>query len=237
MTGIVAALPEEIAPVLGRVASVRRAGRRVWRGRLGGADVCLATTGEGLERAAGSVARFLERFSLRALIGVGIAGALSPDLREGDLLVAGEIRGPGGEVFRPDAAWLARAARSSARAAVFVSGEEIRWTASEKSAVFGRHTGAGAVAADTESAAWARGAEEARVPFVALRAILDTAAEDLPPYLREARRDGAIDRAAIVRHALRHPRAVPELLALRRRTRRAMSRLAALLAGLLSDGA
>ena len=223
--------------MLGRVASVRRAGRRVWRGRLGGADVCLATTGEGLERAGGSIARFLERFSPRALIGVGIAGAMSPDLREGEILVAGEIRGPGAEVFRPDARWLARAARLSARVAVFVSGEEIRWTASEKSEAFARHADAGAVAADTESAAWARGAEEARVPFVALRAVVDTAAEDLPAYLRDARRDGAIDRAAVVRHALRHPRAIPELFALRRRTRRAMSRLASLLASLLSEGA
>ncbi len=45
------------------------------------------------------------------------------------------------------------------------------------------------------------------------------------------------EKTAIVRHALRHPRAVPELLELRRRTRRAMARLAGAVALLVSESA
>lgn len=235
MTGIVAALPEEIGPFLARVRAPRRAGRRTWRGTIGSADVCVATTGEGLGRAAESAARLLLRFPFRALVGIGIAGALSPAMREGDILAASEIRGAGETVYRPDASWLARAAKVSDRVGVLVSSDEVRWTAAEKAELYARHADAGAAAADTESAGWARAAGEAGVPFLALRAILDDAGEDLPSYLATARRGGATDRAAIVRHALRHPRAVPELLELKRRTRRAMARLAGAVARLVSE--
>jgi adenosylhomocysteine nucleosidase len=118
-----------------------------------------------------------------------------------------------------------------------VSSDDVRWTAAGKADLFALQEVAGEAAADTESAAWARAAGEARVPFLAIRAILDPASENLPPYLATARRDGATDRAAVVRHALLHPRAVPELLELRRRTRRAMSRLAGAVALLVSEGA
>jgi len=109
---------------------------------------------------------------------------------------------------------------------VIVSDGDVRWTAAEKAELFARQGDPGEAAADTESASWARASARASVPFLALRAILDEASEDLPAYLAAARRDGATDRPAIVRHALRHPRAVPELLELKRRTRRAMARLA-----------
>jgi adenosylhomocysteine nucleosidase len=237
MIGIVAALPEEIAPFLARVRGARRAGRRVWRGRIGSADVCVATTGEGLDSAAESVTRILRKFPFRALVGIGIAGALSPGLREGEIFAAREVRGAGGAVFRPEESWLARAARLSERVGIIVSSGDVRWTAAEKAELFARQGDAGEAAADTESAAWASAAGEARVPFVAVRAILDPASEDLPAYLKAARRDGATDRAAIVRHALRHPRSVPELLELRRRTRRAMARLAGAVALLVSESA
>jgi len=226
MTGVLAALPEEAGPFLARVRAPRRAGRRVWRGRVGSADVCVATTGEGQGRAAESIARLLRDFHFRAILGIGIAGALSPGLREGEIFAASEIRAAGGDVFRPEASWLARAAKVSERVGVIVSDGDVRWTAAEKAALFARQGGPGEAAADTESASWARASAQAAVPFLALRAILDEASEDLPAYLAAARSDGATDRPAIVRHALRHPRAVPELLELRRRTRRAMARLA-----------
>lgn len=237
MTGVVAALPEEIGPFLARVRGARRAGRRVWRGRIGTADVCVATTGEGLERAAESAARLLRTFPIRALVGIGIAGGLSPALREGEIFAASEVRGEGGAIFRPEESWLARAARYAERVGVIVSSNDVRWTAAEKAGLFALQEDAGEAAADTESAAWARAAGEARVPFVAVRAILDPASEDLPVYLATARRNGATDRAAVVRHALRHPRAIAELLELRRRTRRAMARLAGAVALLVSESA
>jgi len=235
MTGILAALPEEAGPLVARLAAPRRAGRRVWRGRVGSADVCVATTGEGPGRAAESVARLLRVFPFRALLGVGIAGALSPGLREGEIFAASEIRAAGGDVFRPEASWLARASRVSERVGVIVSDGDVRWTAAEKAGLFARQGGAGEAAADTESASWARAAAQAGVPFLALRAILDEASEDLPPYLATARRDGATDRAAVIRHALTHPRTIPEMLALKRRTERVMARLAGAAARLLSE--
>jgi len=235
MTGILAALPEETGPLLARLSAPRRAARRVWRGRIGSSEVCVATAGEGPRRAAETIARLLRDFPFRAILGVGIAGALSPGLREGEIFAAREIRAAGGEVFRPEESWLARAAKVAGRVGAIVSDGEVRWTAAEKAELFSRQGGRGEAAADTESASWARAAARAGVPFLALRAILDEASEDLPAYLAAARRDGATDRGAIVRHAIRHPRAVAELLRLRRRTRRAMEKLAGGLSLLLSQ--
>jgi len=235
VTGIVAALPEELAPLLTRARDTKRVGRRTYRGTMAGAAVCLSTTGEGFERSGRSLTLLLEKFRLRALIGVGLAGALSPALREGEVLTACEIRGAGGEVTRADPRLLARTAPLVDRVGVLVSDGTMRWTAAEKGALLAAHPGIENVAVDTESGAWSRSAARAGVPFLAIRAIFDRASEDLPAYLRASSADGSIDRTAIAAHAFRHPAAIPQLFALRRRTRRAMACIADVLVHLLAS--
>lgn len=237
MTGIVAALPEEIGPLLARARHVRRAGRRAWRAEIGREPVCFATTGDGLERAGPGLETMLSKFPIRAVLGVGLAGALSPELAEGEIFAAREVRGPEREAHAADPSWLARAATVADRVGTIVCDGRVRWTAAEKAALLAAHPDARPAASDTESTAWARIARAAGVGFVAIRAILDGADEDLPAHLRDAYRDGAIDRGAIVRHALRHPASVPPLLSLRRRTRRAMTRIADALARLFGERA
>jgi adenosylhomocysteine nucleosidase len=202
---------------------------------MANASVCLATTGEGFDRAGKSLSVLLHKFRFRALIGVGLAGGLSPSLREGQVLAVREVRGPGGEVFRPSDDWLARAAPLADGVGVLVSDGTVRWTAEEKAKLLANHPGIENVAIDTESGAWGRSAAKAGVPFLAIRAVFDRATEDLPIYLRAEQKDGSIDRTAIATHALRHPAVIPELFALRRRTRRAMARIADLLVRLLAE--
>ncbi len=226
MTGIVVALREELGPLLARATGTRRIARGIHQGTLGGAPVCLAVTGDGPERAGRAAGALLRKFRIRALIGAGLAGALTADLREGDVIAGREVRGFDGTVRRPGSRLLEPAARVADRVGVLVSGGDVRWTAAEKIALLAGHPGTESVAVDTESDAWARAAADADVPFLALRAVLDPAGEDLPAYLRGARRNGSMDRFAVAAHAFRHPSAIGELLRLRRRTRRAMEGLA-----------
>ena len=74
------------------------------------------------------------------------------------------------------------------------------------------HSETGAVAVDTESHIAARFAARHGLPFVALRAVCDTAARDLPPLAVSAiGRDGRLDLAAIGRELARRPRQLFQL--------------------------
>ncbi|MGI8971744.1 MAG: hypothetical protein ACR2HB_13745, partial [Dehalococcoidia bacterium] len=59
-------------------------------GAITGQPVTLAWAGAGSERAAAATRMLLEQ-GIEALLAVGFAGALSPALRPGDLLVATEV--------------------------------------------------------------------------------------------------------------------------------------------------
>jgi hypothetical protein len=70
-----------------------------------------------------------------------------------------------------------------------------------------------------ESYGVAEAAAALKVPFAALRAIADTAADDLPSTaMTAATPDGRIAMARSVFGALTHPREIPALMTLGRRT-------------------
>ena len=71
--------------------------------------------------------------------------------------------------------------------------------------------GPGRIAVDLESWAVARAAARAQVPWLALRVVVDPLDADLPAFARE-RHDGYVLPA--LRHALRGPRAMLELVRL-----------------------
>jgi nucleoside phosphorylase len=163
---------------------------------------------------------------LTALLGAGLAGALSADLDEGDVVFGREVRGAGKTVLRPDPDLAQRAERVADRSGVLVSSRGILWTAREKAEILAASGAKGHVAVDVESGPWARAADGAGVPFVALRVVLDTASEDLPEGLATAFRNGSLDRFAVAAHALGHPSFLGELFRLRKRTQSAMAKLA-----------
>ena len=236
MTGIFTALPEELAPLVARATAPRRAGRQAWRARIAGEEVVLAATGEGAARAEQRAAALIDAFGLRAAIGAGVAGGLSPDLREGDVIAAREVRG-GGDTFAADAGFLARASRAADRVGVVVSDGRACFTAAEKAALLEAHPGAENAGADLESSGWARAAGRAGAAFLALRVVLDPAGEDLPESVRRGWSENGVDRVAIALRAALSPREIPELLRLRRRTRRAMQRIAGILPAILREEA
>ncbi len=200
--------------------------------RLSGHAVVVAT-GDGPRNAARGAAEAIERHRPSVVFGVGVAGALTPGLAAGEILASGRILDARGETPPPSRKLLEAAlAATGIRAGTLLTIDRPAVSAAEK-ATLAASTGAPAVC-DMESAAWARAAAAAGVPYLVLRAVSDTAEEDLPRYLaRCMNAGGGISRAAVTFQALLHPATIPDLLRMRRRVAMCGERLGDLLAAVV----
>ena len=167
------------------------------------------------------------RRGANCLISFGIAGALAPGLRRGDIILSGHVIGPGRE-WRVNQEFAGKIETLARRLGAFegaVLGSATIVASEYEKARAWRDTGA--VAVDMESAAVGAAAASAGIPFVVLRAIADTATQGLPPAalipLTEA---GTPAIASVLIEVLRRPRQIPALVELGRATRQALSALA-----------
>ncbi len=228
--GLVVALGWERRALEGGLQGARRghlAGRPVVRGHLAGRPVVLLQAGLGAERAAEAARLAVARFACASLWSLGLAAGLDPALRTGDLLLAARV-GTG----RAPAAAASRAAPLAAvlRLPHLHLGELL--TASspvltvEAKAALRRATAAAAL--DMEAAGLVAVAEAARLPWLALKAVLDPAHEPLPPFLLAgAGRQGGLRPAAVLAGCCLHPARLRTLCAFAGRSRRALRSLAA----------
>ncbi len=203
--------------------------------RLSNGRTVVVATGDGPRRAARGAAEAIERYRPRVLFGAGVGGALTPGLAVGDLVASARVLDPEGEAPPPSRKLLeAVLAATGARAGTLLTLERPAVSAAEK-AELASTTGAPAVC-DMESAAWARAAAAAGVPYVVLRAVSDTADEDLPRYLaRCMKAGGGISRAAVTFRALLHPATIPDLVRMHRRVAACAEKLGEVLAAIVGD--
>jgi adenosylhomocysteine nucleosidase len=221
VVAIVAAMPEEVAPLRARMgATVRsqRGGLVIERGEIAGRPVALGVTGDGARNARSGAEALLAGSGARALLVLGVSGALSPELATADLIVASRVTEEDGRALDADPAQVAEAARATGgRQAVVMSARKIADTADEKRRLAAR-AGAGLAVCDLESASYVAAAGTAGIPWMVLRAISDTAGETLPPLLnRSMDAGGAVSRGRVLRGLISDPGALPLLLTLRRR--------------------
>ncbi|HYX19839.1 MAG TPA: hypothetical protein VFA98_03245 [Thermoanaerobaculia bacterium] len=212
---IVTAMPEELGAL---------SARRLPDG------VRAAATGEGPRRAARRAAELCDMHRPSVLLGAGVAGALSTDLAFGEILVARRVCDASGDAPHPDAALSDRAAAiPGIRGGALFSSDRMVVGARERSELAAR-IAEDPAAVDMESAGWARVASARGIPYIVVRAVSDTADEDLPAYLSRCYDpEGGIRRAKVILHALAKPATVPRLLAMRRRVRECGERLSAFL--------
>lgn len=161
------------------------------------------------------------------IVSAGIAGALDPALKAGDVVVhippfvPSEVEGP-----VPSAALVARpstalgtngslidcleAALPHAHYGPIVGQDHIAATAAEKAALY---AATGALAVDMESHIAARVAERHGLPFIAIRTISDTADESLPPAARVGMSpDGSMALGKVLTSLARRPGQLPALI-------------------------
>ena len=228
LVAIVTAIPEEFHAIAKCVSygERRRIGRRhrgfLLRGKIAGTPIILAMTGDGEVQAERGLSFLLRETRVSVLIGAGAAGALSPSLGAGEILVAERVVDAAGEAPAPDAALVARAVALGAKPATLVTVARPVTSSKERGEVARRFGPADRPVAvvDMESAAWARAAAGHGIPYVILRAVSDTFEEELPGFLSSClSRDGSVNRVAVARRLLFRPGALQVLLRARERVR------------------
>lgn len=243
------AFRRELAPFDARLVERRPldiAGVRGFRARLrpGGAEIATVATGLGPIRALESAVRALDALVPVDLIVVaGVAGALSPGLKPGDLMLADRIieTDPdtlaAARTFATAPAQLEAVGRSLADARIdFSSGalltsHRILVTADQKRRA---NQQTGAIAVDMETAAIAGEAAARGLTVVAIRAIIDGLGDELPGAAL-ADEHGEIHPFRIAGFLLRHPGGLLKLPRLARNMSRATRALAAALEALAAE--
>ena len=216
-----------VAPMATELAGVRRA-----IGDPHGSGMMLRVVGVGRQRTEAGIEAVAAE-SPTAIVAIGFCGAVDPCLRTGDLHVAEVFR----SADRPEpisadptlAGWLRSwADRSATR---LVGGPSATVAAiADTNAKSVLHAETGAVSVNMEDY-WAASAAAAHgIPFASVRAVLDTAEDELPAYLGEMG-DGIIN---VLRGFARHPGSFPSLVRLARKAQVARARLADCVSGALN---
>ena len=186
----------------------------------------LAVSGIGYE-AARTAAQALVSAGVTALMTFGMAGGLDPALKAGSIVLPGELISPSGARFVTCRTWRERiaAAVSSSQAVsegnLLTSAVAIESVAAKAAA----YQTSGAVAVDMESAAVAEVAAMARLPFIAVRVIVDTAADVLPRAVVAASRAGRVQLGRLIAGLALAPGQIQPLIRLSQRYRTAMRSL------------
>jgi adenosylhomocysteine nucleosidase len=166
-----------------------------------------------------SAAEALVDIGANALLSFGVAGGCNPDLPSGTVILATGIRdissGGGGDILYTNRGWQRRIkslllGNVLLEDALLASVSTPITDSTSKRQLF--HD-LGVAAVDMESAAAARVAIDAGIPFMALRVIVDTADTTVPAAaLAGMSPDGTVRTGPIVQAILRRPQDIPGLV-------------------------
>ena len=224
MIGIISALGRELqtlAEALDGRETVRRSGLDYHTGTLDGAECVLCECGVGKVNAALHAQIMIDFYRPDAIIFTGVAGALSPEVRHLDTIVASELVyhdmqefvlekfGLIEKVYYADARLSALAADVCAARGVahrvgrIATGDRFVSDAAEKAEIFER---TGALCTEMEGCAVAHAATLAGVPYAVLRAISDLADGAADGDFDEFVERAAATSAGVVREMVRRMR-------------------------------
>src|SRR3990170_1936880 len=238
MIAVFVAMESELAGLARRLSARERetiGGRGVVRGRCGGADVLICRTGIG-ERVEGAMRVVLERYEASFVLSAGLAGALDPELRAGDLLLCeAVVSGPDPQApaVLSDARLLEAAASAAARAGLRARRGRsltVDGIVGDPAAKAELRLSTGADVVEMESHRVGLAAQERGLPFLAARAVLDEAADTLPELPGVVAAGGVAGEGpermgAVLPYLVAHPQRLPLLLRLARSQRRALEAL------------
>jgi len=189
----------------------------------------VATPSGGIAAQTTAIAEQLLREGAEGLVSFGIAGALSPSLGPGALLLPRAVIDQRGARYPADPAWHQQVARAlSGGGLSFAAGDllgaaEAATSAAQKSELL-RATQA--VAVDLESHLIAAVAARAGKPFLALRAVADSAARSLPDAaIHGLAADGKPALGRVLMSVACDLRQIPALICLAGDARRALDAL------------
>lgn len=165
------------------------------------------------------------------VISVGFSGALSPEQRVGDLVLAIEVVNEQGHRWSALHAFASKDPQITLGRVLTV--RNLVSDPDEKRRLGQQYE---ALAVDMESAVAARLCQQHNVPFACLRVISDDQNTPLSPHLVELLRRGRVSVPRLVGKVVRHPQLIRQLWRLAANTRLAASRLLAVDSLLNADG-
>ncbi|MBT8471994.1 MAG: hypothetical protein KJN99_05275 [Marinicaulis sp.] len=186
------------------------------RSAVSGDDIRIYVSGANAVRAE-ELAQSACADGAKAIISIGVSGGLDPSLKPGQLIIGDEILSDcKGAIFASDPFLLGALRKTQsfedARVGRLFGADTIIVDAKEKAALFARTR---AIAVDMESHGAARAAAEAKIPFVAIRAVADPADRALPKAaLGAVAPDGSTLVAKTLGAAMRDPKQFPGLIRL-----------------------
>lgn len=160
-----------------------------------------------------------------ALVSFGIAGALTPELAPGDIIIGSKVLNGAGAEFSADTDWAKTLVDRLVRAhkGTMMTTEHGVASPREKARL---HRQSNAIAVDMESAGVAAAAAERSIPFIAIRAIADSAARSIPQSaLVGLAPDGTTRPLAVMGQLALRPWELPALMRLGSDTATAMKSL------------
>ncbi|MEN9757653.1 MAG: hypothetical protein RL755_1840 [Pseudomonadota bacterium] len=214
ITGIIVALAEELStlktlPNVLWERSLRR-GKFIFLTD----EIMLVYSGAGAQNASKAAELAISKGATQ-LISWGCAGALSHELKMGDLVLADSLLDSNGTETPVNATWHQHARNILGSSVAVYKGallnsSDVVSTAQEKQAIFEK---TGALALDMESHAIAKVAQHYALPFLAIRAIADPSSMDLPVALSNAlNEEGEVEISKILFSLARNPKEIPHLI-------------------------
>lgn len=160
-------------------------GRRHFSGRFGRTPVSVVLSGVGKKNAREAASALCKAHKCSALLSIGYAGALSPELKRGDIVLSSYSRNAVEMQPKPEDFALAEKLKSVADEShehhVYVSplytADKIIARHEEKKQLFEK---TGSLVVDMESYSIYNEAVSQKIPFLGIHAITDTAEEDIP---------------------------------------------------------
>jgi adenosylhomocysteine nucleosidase len=238
--GLIAAMPEEIRPLLKRLGPVRRekvGGFILHRFTCGRKKIALIESGIGVERAAKATQALIAAAAPEIILNVGFGGAVLPGPAVGDIVVADRLLFFKVRLFTEQRGMtpalteqLAEALRAGLEGrcrvhrGTFVTTGEI---VDKRTLARLLPTGRSNPVLEMESAAVARVAQERNIPCAAFRAISDGSDEELGFSIGDfTDREMRIRAWKVLWTVARKPRIIPQLVRLAKNSRRAGENLA-----------
>ena len=221
-----------------------RAGK-VYRGKFKDKETLLVQTGMGKERAEDATQFALEHYPVTAIISLGFAGGLAPELRIGDVVVCSTLQcAPGKEQeeeklkpLAPDANLLSLSSQVCGDLATrfcLGSGVTVLELDSNRQKMRQLSENFNAHIVDMESYWIARIASERQVPFIAIRCVSDNIWSSIQPFDQILASDGKLLWRKAVLCFVSHPQYFVNVFTLYRNTRRAKRNLIAFVGHLVS---
>lgn len=233
--GLVCALPLEVAPFLERCDRVKKytGGAFTFRGGLlGDLRIAVVESGTGLTRARKATQALLDAHTPQWVVSAGFSGALRPEMRVGDIVMANSVIDPDGQSVQLDLQMPADPAHGLHVGPIATAKQIVRTVAEKQS--LAEQTGA--LAVDLESSAVAAVCRESHTKFLAVRVISDDMSTDLPPEVMAIFGPTGSVRAGAVAGALwKRFSSAKDMWRLREQATKAAERLAVFLDGVVTQ--